>query len=140
VQVTALNASTATIAATGFDENGAADIKDIYLLVNSALSTTSACYLLYRSTTQQVFLLNDAGNNWQGVGVRGSSTILENSQCRIDLALATESTTQDARTIGYRVEFKPAFNGARSTYLYVEDASKLVSGWKFISTFSLPFP
>ncbi len=140
VGVTALNAYTATIAATGYDENGADDIKDIYLLINSALSTPAGCYLLFRATTQQVFLLNDAGNNWQGVGTRGSSTILENSQCSVDLALATESSTQDTKTISYRLEFKPVFNGARSTYLYVEDAAKLISGWKFISTFTLPFP
>lgn len=140
VSITPLSSTTATLAATGYDENGAEDIRDIYLLVNTSLSTVSGCYLLYRSATQQVFLLNDAGNNWQGVGTRGSDTILENSQCRVNLGLSTESSTQDTKTISYRVEFKPAFHGTRSAYLYVEDAAKLVSGWKFFSTFTLPFP
>ncbi|MCW5964856.1 MAG: hypothetical protein KIT83_12525 [Bryobacterales bacterium] len=140
LSITPLSSTTATIAATGFDENGAGDIRDIYLLVNSSLSTVGGCYLLYRSPTQQVFLLNDAGSNWQGVGVRGSETILENSQCRVNLVLAAKSSTQDTETISYRVEFKPTFHGARSAYLYVEDAAKLVSGWKFFSTIALPFP
>ncbi len=138
--ITPLNATTATIAATGFDENGAEDVKDIYLLMNTSLSNPGGCYLLYRSPTQQVFLLNDAGNNWQGVGIRGSDTVLENSQCRINLLLAAESTTQDTKTITYQVEFKPAFQGTYSGYVYVEDAAKLVSGWKFFRSFALPFP
>jgi len=140
IAVTPSGSNSATVAATGFDENGSSDVKDIYLLINTSLSFGGGCYLLYRSPSQQVFLLNDAGTNWQAVGTVGGNFLLENSQCLVNLGLASESETQDTRTITYHIEFKPTFTGVRSAYLYVEDVAKLVSGWKFLRTLTLPFP
>lgn len=138
--VTPLSTTTARITATGYDENGSADLAEFYMLVNTALSNAGGCYLRYRSATNQVLLLNDAGNNWQGSGTLGGSAILENSQCRVNLALATVTDTQDTRSVAYTVEFKPAFHGTRAAYLYVEDAAKLISGWQFFGNLSIPFP
>ena len=140
VSVTPLSSSTARFLVTGFDENGSQDIRDLYLLVNTSVSYANGCFLLYRSPTQQVFLLNDAGSSWQAIGTLPGGETLENSQCRVSLALASESSTQDTKTIAYEIYFKPSFTGTRSSYAYVEDEAKLISGWKFLGTLSLPFP
>jgi len=138
--VTPLSATTATIEATASDQNGASDIRDIYLLVNSTLSYPNGCFVLYQGATGQVLLLNDAGSSWQAAGALGSSATLENSQCAISLSQSSINSGAETKTMQYQITFKPGFQGTRQVYVYAEDQAKLVSGWKHKQTISLPFP
>lgn len=140
VAVTPLTSNQAIFEATAFDENGSGDIRDLYLLVNSGLSYPGGCFLLYRGNTAEVYLLNDAGSAWQAVGTLGASQVLENGQCKVDLSLASGSSTQDTKSVSCHIEFKPGFTGERRVYLYAEDQASLVSGWKHTGTLTLPFP
>ena len=125
---------------TASDENGSSDIKDLYLLTNETLSNPNGCYLLFRQTTNQIFLLNDAGTAWLGSGTAGSSVTLENSQCSINLAAVSFSQSGTSVQVSTPIAFKPAFTGTKSAWMYVEDLAKLISGWVFLNTFNPPSP
>ncbi len=120
---------------TGSDQNGGDDIKDFYFLANTTLTNAGGCYLLLRRLAGQVLLLNDAGNAWQGSGTLGGASILENSQCRVlpsEISTSVSGATAEAVV---DIQFKAAFSGQKSAWLYLEDAAKLVSGWVFLNTF-----
>jgi hypothetical protein len=124
---------------TGTDANGGEDIKDFYFLGNATLSNPSGCYVLIRRIAQQVLLLNDAGNAWVGSGAIGASQVIENSQCQINLAEVSTSFEGTSAQATLDIQFKAAFTGQKSAWLYVEDNAKLASGWVFLNTFT-PIP
>lgn len=120
---------------TGSDQNGGDDIKDFYFLANPTLKNANGCYLLVRRLAGQVLLLNDAGNAWQGPEAIGGASILENSQCRVlpsEIGTSVSGATAEAVM---DIQFKAAFSGQKSAWLYVEDSAKLASGWVFLNSF-----
>jgi len=129
----------ATLSVTAYDENGGSDIRDIYALVNGSMSYPAGCFVLYRSNTNEVYLLNDAGSGWQGVGTLGTGA-LANSQCSLNLALGTATSTTDTKTLTIPVTFQSSFAGAKKLYAYIEDQATLVSGWQDKGNYTIPFP
>lgn len=121
---------------TGSDANGGEDIKDFYFLANATLSNPNGCYVLIRRLTQQLLLLNDAGTAWVGTGLLGANQTLENSQCQINLAEASTAVEGSTARATLSIQFKAAFTGQKSAWLYVEDNAKLASGWVFLNTFT----
>lgn len=117
------------------DQNGGEDVKDFYFLANTTLVNSGGCYVLVRRLGNQVLLLNDAGNAWQGSGAIGANVVIENSQCRIDLADVSASVSGTTAEAVLGIQFKAGFTGQKSAWLYVEDSAKLASGWVFLNTF-----
>lgn len=124
---------------TGTDENGGNDLKDFYFLANGTLTNPNGCYVQVKRIANQVLLLNDTGSAWQGSGTVGTSQIIENSQCRIDLSTVSTSVAVNSAQVVMDVQFKAGFTGQKSAWLYVEDNSRLSSGWVFLNSFT-PIP
>ncbi len=124
---------------TGSDQNGGGDIKDFYFLANTALANAGGCYLLIRRIDNQALLLNDAGNAWQGSGTIGGNTVLQNSQCSVDLSEMSTSVSDVTASAVVDIQFKAGFTGQKLAWLYLEDSAKLASGWVFLNSFQ-PVP
>jgi len=116
--------------ATYTDTDGWTNLKEVRLLVNTSASLTNTVAVRYLRSTNQLYILNDAGTTWMGGSAPGANVILENAQGRLNCALATVAGSGTTLTVKWRVNFKVAYAGKTyKTYLYVEDNIPVNTGW-----------
>ncbi len=115
------------------DTNGWADIYKIYIQLSVTSSQANAVLLMYDAKQNKVFLRNDAGTSWGSGGVPGSAAILENSQCKVNMASFGPppwSVTDTQLQVSWPIELKPSQIGKRlCERLFVQDNALLNSGW-----------
>ena len=113
------------------DTSGAASLKQMWVYFNATLANpaTNTCLLYYNAPSNQISLLGDSGTVWQAATL-GSATTLQNSQCSVNVATATVVSSGNTVTWNVPMTFKPAFAGAKNTYLYAVDLSGSNSGWQ----------
>jgi hypothetical protein len=112
------------------DTGGAANLQQVWVYFNATLANpaSNACLLYYNVATNQISLLGDNGTAWQAA-TQGTATALQNSQCSINVATATVALSGNTLTWNVPMTFKPAYDGAKNTYLYAVDVSGSNSGW-----------
>ncbi len=115
------------------DPNGYADINLTYLQLSVTSSQANAVFLMYDAKQNKIFLRNDANTSWGTGGAPGSATILENSQCKVNLASmgAPSGVTTEQLEILWPIELKPSQAGKLlCERMFVRDNALLNSGWK----------
>ena len=115
-------------AVTVADASGPSNIATVYFVVNATLSVTNSCVASYSHVANALFLLNDAGDSYQGPIIPGTSGSLANSQCTLSAAGASISTSGTTLTVNIPLTFT-AFHGAKSTFGLVGDNSSVYSPW-----------
>jgi hypothetical protein len=119
------------------DADGYADVASAQLLIGSALSPASACYLYFERATNRVWLANDAGT-WTGPIAVQTAGALQNSQCAIAGANSSVTATGTTLLLQLSVSFQPAFAGAKTIWAYVEDKAGAHVGWAAAGTWNVP--
>jgi hypothetical protein len=136
--VTAVSVSPSSGSGTGqtfalqySDTAGAANLQQVWAYFNATLANpaSNACLLYYSTVTNQISLLGDNGTAWQAAPL-GSATTLQNSQCSINAATSTVSSSGNTLTWNAAMTFKPAYAGAKNIYLRAVDRSGANSGWQ----------
>jgi hypothetical protein len=118
------------------DPAGANDVNVIFLLVNSALSATGGCYVMYSPSAQQIWLANDTGTAWLASIRAGAAGTLSNSQCAVDAAAFAYIPDGLKATAVFSLSFKSAFSGVKNLYAMVSGRSGLDSGWRTAGTWT----
>jgi Beta-propeller repeat len=112
------------------DPNGAGDLNEILLQVNSSQSSANACYVYYQPQGNHLYLANNAGNTWMTPaltpGVAGTAS---NSQCTLNAASSSVVTAGNNLTLNAAVTFSGTVLGLQNVYLYGAGFSGLNSGW-----------
>ncbi|HEU5092629.1 MAG TPA: hypothetical protein VFT30_08085, partial [Nitrospira sp.] len=116
------------------DGNGAIDIVSTRFLINSSSSQTNACYLLFARSTNQLSLLNDAGNAYLGPVVLGSTGSLSNSQCSVNAAGSSSSLSGNNLTVNLALTFSSSFNGSKTLYAQAIDTAGANSGLYYMGS------
>jgi hypothetical protein len=127
--------ATQTFVATFSDPNGAEDILAVSLLVNSAVSATNACYVIYFPSSRQFFLLNDTGSAWAGP-IRPGSGVAANSQCALNGAGASATLGGDTLTVAFPLT-AGGFSGTQQVFLRAEDKAGHTSGWESLGAWNV---
>ena len=109
--------------------SGYAAIATTSVLVNSSLTTSAGCYVLYNRASNSVSLANNAGTTWLGPVTLGQSANLENSQCGVDAATSSATGSGNSLTVNLTLSFQSAFQGARYIYMSANDGVQ-DSGWQ----------
>jgi hypothetical protein len=121
------------------DTGGANKITYVQALINGSLSWYHSCAVLYYQSTNRLYLVNDAGNGWQGPLTPGQAGTLQNGQCTLNGAGSSVSAVGNNLTVNAALTFKPGFGGTKTVYLDAEDtASHLSSGWQNRGTWTVP--
>ena len=122
------------------DTTGAASLQQVWVYFNATLANpaSNACLLYYSAVTNQMNLLGDNGSSWQAATL-GSSATLQNSQCSVNVATATVASSGNMFTWNVPMSFKPAYAGAKNTYLLAVDGSG-TSGWQQLGAWAVPTP
>jgi hypothetical protein len=118
-----------TFTAVFTDSLGANDLSTV--AIDVAVSTSSfanVCNVHYLRGTNQLRLMNDAGNNWS-YGTPGVSGTLENSQCSVNTGGTGVSINGNNLTLTLPLSFKSAFVGSKSIFMYA-DSPVGSSGWQ----------
>lgn len=106
---------------------GYATISTTSIIFGTSASGVNSCYLYFPRTSNAIYLANDAGSAWLTPATLGSSVTVENSQCSVSAASSSSSGSGNVLTLTLAITFKPAYAGARTTYMQVSDGQN--SGW-----------
>ncbi|GEM_PF-5565261 len=137
--------SSATLEFEITDPNGSADVFYFNVLVAASLQPAQACWMTYFANANVLALANDAGNSYLGVVAPGSSSVISNSQCRVNGSMV--SVTRTATSIRLRVglTFLPGFGApaqgsVKGIYCAPVDVSGATTGWITVGSWSLGSP
>ena len=122
--------SSVTFQAIYSDPNGAGDLSETLLQINTTQTSANACYVYYQPKGNHLYLANDAGNIWMTPaltpGVAGTAS---NSQCTLNAGLSSVATAGNDLTLNVALTFNSAVVGSRNVYLYTAERSGQNSGW-----------
>ncbi len=124
------------------DASAATNLQTAWMLINTAIDGRQACYIAYYRPANLLYLIPDNGDGTQATSVplSGSNTI-ENSQCRIETATASATTSGQRLTLRIPIQFKPAFSGPKGIWSAVATTnSAAVSPWQALGAWVIPQP
>ena len=113
------------------DPDGPADVHFIRVLFNASTSTSllNGCYVEFDLGANVIRLASDNGSSWLPASVTpGSSTIVENSFCRIN-GTGSFFSTYPYFTLRLPITAK-ALQGMKTVYMQVEDYIGATTGWQ----------
>jgi uncharacterized repeat protein (TIGR01451 family) len=120
------------------DSLGATDLTSVWVWFTSNFNSGSAansCMLYYARATNRLFFLNDAGTTWSSPVAPGSAVTLSNSQCSVNVAAASVTSSGANLTLNLPVTFLAAYAGAKSTYMYAAGSSAN-TGWQALGSWA----
>lgn len=120
------------------DANGYQDIRVVSVVVHATASVVqNSCHVYLNRLTNLFYLYSDT-NTSLGPATPGSSTILENSQCRFYAATSSVSGSGPNLTLDVDIERKAAYNGTKGVYLWLNDSKNAATGMDLKSTWNMP--
>jgi phage baseplate assembly protein gpV len=122
------------------DSLGATDLASVWVWFTSSFNSGSAansCMIYYARATNQLYFLNDAGAAWSSPVAPGTGVTLSNSQCSINVAAASVTSSGANLTLNLPMTFTAAYAGAQSTYMYAAGSSAN-SGWQTLGSWTVP--
>ncbi len=131
--------SSQTFTALYSDANGFPDVRYAEFLINSTLNFASGCYVRYDRAANYLSLRNDAGTAWIGAGIAHTNVApTSNSQCTLDVWQSTASPAGNNVTLNLALSFQTTFQGAKTTYMWVQDMAGLESGYQSVGAWTAP--
>ncbi|PWT99084.1 MAG: hypothetical protein C5B51_27920 [Terriglobia bacterium] len=119
-----------TFAVTVSDSGGVSAINQMVFLVNTGVSGTNGCWVLYTRSANILQLGNDAGTAFSSPVTLGTSASLSNSQCTVSALNAFTSTSGNNLTVNIPISFTSGFAGAKGTFALVTNNSSQSSGYQ----------
>jgi len=112
----------------------------VNVLINNFLDGRNACYLAYSVPTSTLYLVDDgghAGGPFAGSVPLGSSSVIQNSQCAVNLVSAVGNGT--TLTLTLSITFQAAFGGNKIAYVAARDQGGQNSNWQALGVWQVPF-
>jgi hypothetical protein len=111
------------------DSNGVTDLTraSLFFTANLANGPAGTCQIYYDRTSNNLYLLNDAGTAWTSTLAGGSGT-LSNSQCSLAAAGSTAVGSGTALTATFALTFANGFTGPKLVYAAGDNGTS-GTGW-----------
>jgi hypothetical protein len=130
-----------TFKAVYSDPNGAGDLSELLLQVNTSESSANACYVYYQPQGNHLYLANNAGNVWIPPALTpGATGTASNSQCTLNAGSGSVTTAGNDLTLSVALSFSNTFVGEKNVYLYAAGISGRNSGWVREGAFTVLTP
>jgi hypothetical protein len=122
------------------DGAGASDLSTVWVWFNPTQPSAGVgpCIVYYGHTSNALYLINDAGSAWLSTSV-GSSTTLANSQCSVNAASTSVSSSGSDLAITLPVTFAATYSGVKNVSLFAA-GSAATSGWQTLGAWTVPAP
>jgi trimeric autotransporter adhesin len=111
------------------DPNGAADLNQVLLDINTSQSSANACYVYYQPQGNLLYLANNAGVSITPGLTPGAAGTASNSQCTLNAASSSVKVSGNNLTLNLALSFSSTFVGTQNVYLYASGLVGLNSGW-----------
>jgi hypothetical protein len=118
------------------DAAGANNLTTVSVLWNSSTAVVNACSITYTRAANTLALLTDAGAAPSGTITPGSGS-QQNSQCVLNGAGSSVSTSGNGLMLNVAITFQAAFAGSKNMYLQAVNPSGS-SGWQPGGTWTVP--
>ena len=118
-----------TFKAVYSDPNGAGDLSELLLQVNTSQSSTNACYVYYQPQGNHLYLATNAGGFTTPALTPAVAGTAANSQCTLNAKSSSVTTTGNNLTLSVALTFSGTVVGSRNIYLYAAGLSGENSGW-----------
>jgi hypothetical protein len=126
-----------TFTAVYSDPNGATDLKEALLLINTGPSTVDGCEVYYEPVGNYLYLANNAGTWITPALTPGATGMASNSQCTLNAASTSVSTSGNYLTLTASLTFASAVVGPRNVYLYaIENGGQTTGSWALEGTWT----
>jgi hypothetical protein len=129
-----------TFAALYSDSAGPSDLDNVRIRIVPTSANgpggPGACTVQYDPSDASVSLQNDLATSWF-VGALGSGT-LSNSQCTINLATSSASTSGNNLTLRLSVTFDASFDGKKNIYMLARSNGGTSTGWQLRGSWTVP--
>jgi hypothetical protein len=120
--------TSATFKAVFSDPNGAADLNELLVQINTSQSSGNACYAYYQPQTNLMYLYNAGA--WMTPGLTpGAAGTVSSSECTLNGGASSVTTAGNNLTLSVALTFSNALTGATNVYLYAAGLSGKNSGW-----------
>ncbi len=128
------NGNTVTFTATYSHPAGASALTSVSLLVNTTASTNFGCYISYNPSTNLFTIANDVASTGGTTVIPGGGSAL-NDYCSLIGTGSSATVSGTALTMTISLVFQNGFAGAKSVYLYAQDANTN-TGWVAKGTYT----
>ena len=113
-----------------FRPNGAVDLSEVLLQINTRQSSANACYVYYQPQGNHLYLATNAGNAWTTAALTpGVAGMASNSQCTLNAGSSSVTVAGNDLALNLALSFSGTFTGAKHVYLYAVGFSGQKSGW-----------
>jgi subtilisin family serine protease len=130
------SAATQTLTATYRSATG---FTTAWLLINTAVNASQACYVAYFEPGNLLLLYPDNGDPANIVSMPLSGTnAIENSQCRITAQGSGATKTGEVLTLNLNVTTKPTFSGPKGIWTAMQSGAGQVSPWRISGNWLVP--
>lgn len=120
------------------DPDGIADLKLVYLVINTVPSYTNGVGLAYNRQVNKMSLRNDAGTAWIVGGAPGIGGDLNTGRATLHVAESSAADVDGRLVVRWKITFKAPFAGhAYNLYVAGLDYSGLNSGWQNIGAWGV---
>ncbi len=118
------------------DPAGANDISGGQIVLNPSLQGPGACYILFGRGNSSVSLASNDANTFTS-GTLGSGTVLQNSQCSIDLSKSFQVQSGNTLNLTLAVTFSSTFRGLLYTFSNVQNNAGAGSGYVVLGNYQV---
>ncbi|SPF42106.1 hypothetical protein SBA4_2880001 [Candidatus Sulfopaludibacter sp. SbA4] len=126
---------------TATDPNGYNAIPQMFLLINSSLSASSACYIQYDPYWNGLYLFLDNGSPPSTPGTVGAAGTVSNSQCTVDLSRSSVTRSGNSVVLSVFIDFQPSFaSSQRTAWTGAVDRANTSSGWLQLGAWNPSLP
>jgi hypothetical protein len=108
------------------------------MLVSGNGTGNHACYLIYKTSGNGLYLTSDAGTSQIGPVSPGGSGTLSNTQCSVAASSVSVSSSGNILTITETSKFSTSFAGEKTTQMYTYNNANVGSGWSTVGSWTVP--
>jgi Putative Ig domain len=118
------------------DVKGAADMKTLWLQINTSTNYPNSCAMTYDVAGKKLQIVKDDASGWQGSLTPGVAGTLANSQCSIDGATSSLTVSGNNLTLSLATTFKAGYLGLKNIYMRGMNQAGSDSGWQVMGTWT----
>jgi hypothetical protein len=122
------------------DPAGFEDLAWQQVIINSVLFPTGGCSIFYSPANNLVYFGNDAGALALGPQVLGTTGILQNSHCSLNVGASSVSGSGNNLTLRLAFSFQGGFAGTVEVWAVTGALNGLISGWQTMGTWTAVNP
>jgi hypothetical protein len=120
------------------DLNGIVDLQEMRVLIHSQHDHVNSCSFYYRRSTNDLYLVKDAGDGLLDPVKLGQPGVIRNSQCAVNAANSSGFGSFNYFHLQLAISFNAGYGGDKVIRSEVVDRQGLTSGWVIVGNWNVP--